>query len=157
MSPGPTLVVDKEGRGPTCGSRGGVTKEGLPCETFRNLGEESGRCMWHDPERVKERALLTGAQNSAKVQKAELAKEPAEPPPYAPDTLEALSLWHQWAADAVATGRLGVRAADSICRHLRELRPTLQALGMERRLKELEAELKATKKELAVRKRRRDA
>jgi len=153
MSPrAPDLVLATEEDVATCGDAGGITKTGAPCAAFRNLSSTTGLCLWHDPSRGDERAVCARRGGEGSRRRVEESK--AKPPSYAPDTLAHLAAWHQWAADSVATGKLPARTADSVCRHLKELRPVLLNLNLEHRLKELEVELKAAKKELAVRKRR---
>ena len=145
-TPTPKLVIDE---GPRCGDRGGRCKDGSPCEAFRNLSETTGLCMHHDPARADEALALVKAGGAASG-----APLLAKPPSFPPDTLEHVAKWHAWATASVAKGKLPSRLADSICRHLKELRPVLLGLGMEQRVRELEAQLKAAQKELGARKRR---
>jgi len=48
-------------------------------------------------------------------------------------------------------GEIDARTGDSICRHVKELRPVLISIDMDKRVRELERQLKAAKKELEKR------
>ena len=135
-----------------CGNAGGLTKDGAPCAAYRNLSESTGLCMWHDPDRQPERDANQRAAVAGRETKE--AKRPKALPDFAPDSLDHLSEWHQWAVKAVACAEIATRTGDTICRHLQQLRPTLLSLDMERRVRELEAELRKAKKQLKA---RRDA
>jgi hypothetical protein len=139
----------------TCGDAGGVNGAGEPCSSRVLL--ESGLCAHHDPDRRHEMKLVRAAGGRAKADIYRLQKRinettaPENLPAFKPDTLERLAAWHQWASRAVAVGEIDGRTGDSICRHLKELRPVLIATGMEARVKELEAALKKAKRELGQR------
>jgi hypothetical protein len=128
----------------TCGDYGGVNKAGEPCGLTLGLNERTGLCIQHDPERAEERRAQVkrggeGARITAWRNKLEkMTTAPENLPTDPPDTLERLASWHIWAAGAVATGEIDARTADSICRHLQQLRPTLLNLGFEKRLKQYE-------------------
>lgn len=139
-------------RAPTCGDAGGVNGEGEPCESQILL--DSGRCAHHDEERRKEMKLIRAAGGRAAADIARLAKKvrettaPENLPDFDPDTLDRLARWHQWAARAVAIGEISGRTGDSICRHLKELRPTLIQIDLEQRVKDLEKQLKRARQRL---------
>jgi len=148
---GPELVAVEQGL-QTCGDVGGVSKDGTPCAAFRRLDPDTGLCVWHDPARESEReAIHTARMAGFQAHTAERrAKRPETMPKFPPDTLDRLSQWHQWAVAAVAIGEINTRTADSISRNLQQLRPVLLNLDMERRVRELEAELKRAKRKVAA-------
>ena len=149
MSGAPSLVIDREERGgPTCGDAGGRTKKGEPCAAFRRLSEDTGLCMHHDPARKDECDEIQ--RLAAEGYRRHLTLEPLS---FAPDTLEHLAQWHQWAVKAVAAGNMASRTADSVCRHLKELRPVLLNLNRERRVRALEAAWKEAKQRVGRRRR----
>jgi hypothetical protein len=116
----------------------GKTANGSPCRVTSNLNPATGECFWHDESRrakAAEARSKGGAVSAAKKKGARVAK-PESLPPFKPDSLERVALWHQWAVDAAATGEIDARTSDSICRHLKELRPTIEKVDMEKRFKE---------------------
>jgi hypothetical protein len=125
-----------------------------PCRSALGLSETTGLCPHHDPERAEEMRLVRAAGSRASSDIARLARRiresvaPANLPSFPPNSLARLSLWHQWTATAVATGELEAKTAREITLSLKELRPVLLAVGMERRVKELEAALKKARREL---------
>lgn len=137
---------------PTCGDSGGVSVSGKPCASRVLL--ETGLCAHHDPAFKEEIRIVRAAGGRTTTDIRRLQRRikdtvaPADLPSFPPDSLERLSRWHQWAVKSVATGEISERNADAICRHLSSLRPTLINLGLEKRVKELEASLKKAKREL---------
>ena len=120
-----------------------------------NLSATTGLCLHHDPERVDEaRALYkTGSAAAARathLRRIErLTTAPANLPRDEPDTLGRLARWHRWVVRAVATGEIDARTAREITGSLKELRPVLLSLNLERRVKELEMALQKARKEKA--------
>lgn len=150
-------------RAPTCGDAGGRTARGEPCGCVLGLKEDPDgrlRCDTHsiDPERraraADARAL--GAAEGGRVlgiakriaRETAQTTEPENLPGFAPDTLERLALWLQWAARAVAVGEISAKTASEVTRACKELRPVLVAVGMEQRLKQLERDLAEAKRKL---------
>lgn len=133
---------------PTCGDAGGRRADGEPCQVQTGLSEINGRCLHHDPDRGEERQAFhsAGGRRSAEIVKAAKRRRettaPANMPSFDPDTLEKLAAWHKWVARAVATGEIGARTAGEITRTLKELRPALLQIDLEKQVKELERELK---------------
>ena len=140
----------------TCGSNGGKNERGEPCGTAMNLSPTSGLCVHHDPARVDEaRALYkTGAAAAARATHLRRIERqvttPDNMPREEPDTLARLARWHRWVVRAVATGLVDARTAREITGSLKELRPVLVQIGLEKRVKELEAELRKYKKRLGA-------
>ena len=136
----------------TCGTSGGTNADGRPCGSTLGLSPTNGLCLQHDPERTEERRAVVAAGGRAAGEKARQRRlemqhaRPEQMPDYEPDTLERVALWHQWASKAVGLGWIDARTSDSLCRHLKELRPTLVAIGHEQRVKELERELQRIRK-----------
>ena len=141
----------------SCGDNGGRTRSGFPCRQTMNLSPTTGLCIWHDLTRGDERKALHAAAVAASARASHLRRierqvtTPDNMPRFEPDTLERLAKWHQWASRAVGVGEVDARTGDSICRHLKELRPTLIQLGLEKRVRELEAELRRYKKRVGER------
>lgn len=137
-----------QGMGHTCGDSGGRRRDGTPCRVTFGLSQENGRCLFHDPQRKEMRRAMRSAGGRSSGELARLAKAARETvapeglPKFEPNTLERLALWHQWVARAVAIGEIGARTAGEITRTLKELRPALMQLDLEKRVKELERELK---------------
>ena len=138
----------------TCGDHGGRNQQGEACGVAMNLSATTGLCLHHDPARVDEaRALYkTGsaaAGRATHLRRIELlTTEPVNLPRAEPDTLGRLARWHRWVVRAVATGEIDARTAHEITCSLKELRPVLLNLNLERRVKELEMALKKARKEL---------
>lgn len=146
----------------TCGDRGGVSKSGAPCGATLGLSETTGLCAAHDPERATSYRQMQarGGRTSTLLKRVLRAEQesvlPETLPTFEPDSLEHLSQWLQWTARAAATGELHHRTAAEITRALRELRPVLINLDLERRLKEAERLLARAQKELEKRHARGD-
>jgi hypothetical protein len=138
----------------TCGDSGGKTQSGAPCGATLGLGEESGLCVVHDPERATQSMLdrreggrLSGIVRSLERERRATTR-PENLPTFPPDNLERLAAWHIWAANAVATGEIAARTGDTIARLLKELRPVLLNLDLEKKVKQLEQALKRAQREL---------
>ncbi len=72
---------------------------------------------------------------------------PEEAPP-PPEALEDVAVWLRWLTVAVVTGRVDARTAHEATVALKELRPTLEKIDLDRRVKELEKQLKQARKEI---------
>lgn len=130
-----------------CGDSGGRTKNGIPCTVPFGLSEKNGLCFTHDPERkARRKATSIGGGKAAGVatRKARAAG-PESMPKKLPETLELVSTWLKWTTQAVACGEISPRVAQEIVRGCKEQREALKDLHLERRVKELEAQLKAAK------------
>jgi hypothetical protein len=133
-------------RAPTCGDAGGVNGLGEPCRS--QVIMPSGMCAHHDPEHKATMKLVYRAGGQAAKHVKQLAARmrdtvaPHNLPTVPPDSIAHLATWHRWTVHAVATGQIDPRVAAEIRGCLRELRPILVGLGLERRVRELEASLK---------------
>ena len=132
-----------------------VREDGSRCDSSIGLGL-TGLCIHHDPDRAelateirRSGAKAQGAAIRAARRAADVRTVAPDEAPTAPSTLEDIAEWHRWTAVAVATGQVDPRTAGEITRSLRELRPTLTAIGMEKRVRELEAQLATLKRERA--------
>lgn len=128
-------------RAPICGDAGGVNAEGEPCAS-QILGD-NGLCAHHDPEKAEEMRLVraAGGRTTGEIRRlARRIKDTVAPAdmPAGPNTLADVAAWHRWTARSVACGEIDARTAGEITRALRELRPTLVNLDVEKRIEELE-------------------
>lgn len=141
----------------TCGGAGGVNEQGGPCRQAVNLSPTTGLCVHHDPLRVDEARALArvggvASGRAKRLQRIErMTTTPDNMPREEPDTLERLARWHRWVTRAVATGLIDARTAHEITCSLKELRPVLIQIGLEKRVRELEAELRRYKKRVGER------
>ncbi len=136
----------------TCGSNGGINERGEACGVAMNLSPTTGLCIHHDPKRVDEARALYKTGGAAATRATHLRRiermttTPENMPRFKPDTLERLAAWLQWTVTAVGTGQVDARTAAEMTRALQQLRPVLTSIGLDRRVKELERELRAYKK-----------
>ena len=135
------------GRPRTCGDSGGRTATGEPCRTAFGLND-AGLCLFHDVARAEIARVgrLVGARRGGEASRVRKimrdTSAPEDLPKFAPDSLERLSLWHQWVVKSVACGAISPQVAREVTCSLKELRPTLAAIGLEARVRELEAKLR---------------
>ena len=129
--------------GPTCGANGGTKVHGGPCSSQLGLGELSGLCAVHDPQRAIE----------AKAQQEAMKRLGVTLPP-APQTIADAKDYASWAIDAVAkgphAGGIDVKRAREIGCLLRQFQSSCHEAELAARIKTLETELRQFKAKAAA-------
>ncbi len=127
----------------TCGEAGGITKAGTPCRARLNLSPTNGRCLQHDPERVEvaRDMRLAGAHAAGKAQQKAKAALP-DGVPGIPKTLDDAARFSAWTANAILEGKIDARTGEAAIKACRQFQLCEKERGLERKVKELEAQLK---------------
>lgn len=103
-------------------------------------------CFMHDPKRQEEVAAARrrGAE-ATKRRHSNIRTVDLEDTPGQIDTLADVATWLRWCAVAVATGKIDARTGHEVIVSLKELRPTLEKVGLEEEVRKLRAELAAAR------------
>jgi hypothetical protein len=120
------------------------TASGEPCRQLVGIDIATGRCLWHDPERLEQAAAVR-----AKGRRSERLEPPApgqalEPPPE-PRTLEDVITWQAWVTVALATRQIDKPTASGLTYSLQNLRGALASRDLEREIQALRGEIAALK------------
>ena len=128
-----------------------VGRDGTLCNSPGSLVQNTPTGPWcraHDPDRRIEMVESGRKGGEARIaQKRAEEEKPIAPAdaPAAPETLEDIAANLRFIARASLTGDLGVRRAQVATAALRELRPVLEKLDLDRRVAALEAEVREQK------------
>ena len=141
-----SLMTAPESTVLTCGASGGVTKAGTPCRVSMNLSSTTGRCAFHDPERVAEvhemraKGGVAAAQAKRKVKTADPATVPSNP-----RTLDDAVAYASWLTRAVCVGAIDARTAESSTKALALFSSSVAKRELQHEVKALRAQLDALK------------
>ena len=119
---------------------GAPTLDGGGCRQIVGLNKASGRCPFHDPERVEEVTAIR--RKGAQVANARERKPEDIPAPAEPETLADVITWHSWITGAFARGQLDKGQCTGLAYNLQQLRAALVSRDLEREVEELRATVK---------------
>lgn len=104
-------------------------------------------CVTHHPDHqeARQESRRRGGVNARSARSTIRIVDEADTPGTI-ETLEDVANWLRWCAMAVATGKLDARTGHEIVAALKELRPTLEKVGIEEEVRKLRDELAAAKK-----------
>jgi hypothetical protein len=118
---------------------GAPTETGEPCRQVVGIGNASGKCIWHDPERAQE-ALAARTKGGLSAHEREPGPEDT-PAPAEPKTLGDVIAWHSWIAGALARGQIDKATATGLAYNLQQLRAALVSRDLEKEVEELRAQI----------------
>lgn len=123
--------------------------DGTRCRMLNELNPKTGLCPYHDPEREAEvgkrrrnGGLNGGGHGLNRIPPKVVTPEEAPPPP---KSLEDCVTYASWATHAVTVGLIDPKTCREVIGAVRQVQSALEKRDLERKVRELEAALRAEK------------